>query len=191
MNALLLLQEFRQVLQGAEHHLPVETDAVMVLAVRPEPDRHGHIPRHDTPENRARIGFGVKVANAMPNAPLLILNGEDEQFPMMVDVAVELGARRNQIITVACGAIGTANTKTQFEVLHAAPWLEQIRHLTIVTTGYHVPRVRRTAKAQLPAGLRATVLAVPYDDYPFSVFKVRGEIQRIMQYAAKGDIAPF
>jgi hypothetical protein len=175
----------------------------MVLAVRPEQDPDGRVDRHDTLENRARIGFGVDVVNRIMLAraeqhypdnlnrpgPMLILNGEDEQFPMMVEVARELGASPGQIVAVRCGPLGMANTKVQFEVLHAEPWLKQIRHLTVVTTGYHVPRVRRTAVAQLPESVRSTVLAVPYKDFPFSVFKIRGELQRIIRYAARGDIA--
>jgi hypothetical protein len=198
-----LIEEFREVLLRLERPLPVETDAIMVLAIRPDQDEDGYVARHDTPENRARIGAGVDLALAieaarwerasagarLPAAPLLILNGEDEQFPMMIDVALEFGARPDRLLSVACGPLGRANTRTQFEVLHAMPWLADIQHLTIITTAYHVPRVRRTARANLPEQVQFEVLPAPYAAYPFNLFKIRSEIARIRQYAARGDIA--
>ena len=95
------------------------------------------------------------------------------------------------IIDLDCGKRGEANTKTQFEVINTDPRFRNFDHLTFVSSDYHIPRVSRTAAAQLTPRIYFDVIPVPHEKFhDYSVLKtVRGEVKRIERYSANGDIS--
>lgn len=200
-----LIKEFRTRLAEVDR-LNINTDAVVVLSAPQGKDEQGCV-FEDTPENIARINYGVAVTKEITSAkigkkvdeltpddirdfsPLLVLNGETIQLPMMQQEAIKSGFPEDKVHLVNSGDRGTSNTKTQFEVLRQNEKLRG-KFLSIVTTGYHLPRVDRTAAKQLP-NQKFEIIAMPYESYPFPVFIVRREIKRIQHYVNKGDIAKF
>lgn len=156
----------------------------------------------ETPENTSRIRDGIELlkmlreSSGAPSNSLglrpLILNGETEQLPMMQQVAIRHEYPPWQTWTVNCGDRGIGNTLTQFTAMRDDVRLQKVKRLAVVTTGYHVPRVRRTAKAVLPKECTVDVIGLPYPEYPFNVSSlVMGEMQRIIAYAEKGDFELF
>ncbi|MAZ67394.1 hypothetical protein CL652_01335 [bacterium] len=207
----LIQGEFREALTREGFEVPVETEAVMVLSAAPSLEEADERKREGNPENTARIKFGAEVLKLIAakklnkalddvtmsdlgsgTIPPLVLNGETEQLPTMLEIAREMGIPDSHIFQIDSGRRGVSNTKTQFEKT-----LERIQsgdlgkgsHLTLISSSYHVPRVARTAEAQLPVGVALEVLGVPFEDHPFNVFRtVRGEVRRIETYSDKGDI---
>lgn len=191
-----LLKEFRYAVETPTVPLANDVDALVVLSAPPLKTKTAYI--EETQENVGRIRGGVELLEALrqssgaPSNSLelrpLILSGETEQLPMMQQVAIRLGYPPWQTWLVNCGDRGIGNTLTQFMTLRDVPRLNQIRRLAVVTTGYHVPRVRRTAKAVLPTEWTIDVIGIPYTLYPFDIPNfVLGEMQRIIAYAQKGD----
>lgn len=200
-----LIQEYRRVLGSREHHLPLDTQAVVVLSGPPEKDSNGNIIREYSLETITRIAFGIELVRRIAAAksgnpieetsykqgPLLILNGLTEQLLAMERVALQSGIPQELIMLVDCGRRGIGNTKTQCEVMRTDPRFKDFKHVTFVTTGYHVPRVERTAEKQLSDNVHFNVISVPYEKFPFNKFIIRSEIKKIREYARKGDIAEF
>lgn len=203
LGSRYLIKEFRTRL--AEIDDPnINTDAIVILSAPPGKDEWGETVE-DTPENIARIKHGVEVVKTITSAkvdkaldtltpddiqkyaPPLVLDGETPQLPMMLEETKKLDWPENKIILVNSGERGESNTKTQFEALRQDERFKD-KFLTIVTTGYHLPRVDRTAAQQLP-NQEFEVIAMPYEKHPFSIFIIRGEIGRVQRYVAKGDIA--
>lgn len=200
-----LFSEFRDQFMESGYAVPEEADAVVVLSAPPE--KHGGEFIEKTDENIARVGFAIEVLKKLIAEKLktteeireedlkncdipLILNGETEQLPMMVECAVDFGFPESKLITVDCGKRGVGNTKTQFTTLNHDPKTVQRKHYVFVTTSYHVPRVARTALANLELQQQFDVIGVPLQRYPINIYrKVRGEVRRILTYAEKGDIA--
>lgn len=211
-RASLINEEFRSVLSSEPYRLPTHTDGIMVLSAAPDKDSEGNIITEASEENRARISFGIDLmkqiaarrAGVKPEdltedqfyyfAPPLLLNGETEQLPAMREIALSHGLDSDYIEEVNCGDRGKGNTKTQFTVFKEKPELEGFKHLTIVTTDYHAPRVFRTADKNLPVTISFDVIPMPHEMYSYNVYKVvRGEVKRIETYTTKGDIGnrPF
>ncbi|HMS22719.1 MAG TPA: hypothetical protein PKA38_03035 [Candidatus Levybacteria bacterium] len=88
-------------------------------------------------------------------------------------------------------ASGVANTKTQFNSINSDPSLKDASHITIITSDYHVPRVKRTAVKNLRNNISFDVLPAPQLEHdPYNVYpKVMGEVRRIIKYSNKGDIS--
>jgi hypothetical protein len=134
----------------------------------------------------------------------LILNGETERLPMMVDSALELGWPASNLLLIDCGKTGIANTKTQFTVLREFPFMgnhvhdlcQLVNHnrILIITTWYHVPRVRRNAAfTRSNAHYMLPVVGVPLNAC-ISIKtenRVEGEIQRILDYTERGWLRAF
>ena len=199
-----LIEEFRSILRNPDIPVLPNTQGVVILSGHYDtlPDK---TIKEDSIENVARIGFGVQLLKRIASArthraieevdfndvPPLILNGETEQLPAMERVALNMGVPIEKIELVNCGRRGVGNTKTQFTTMEKDKRFQGLKHLIFVTSAYHVPRVERTAKANLPNNHDIEVFPVPITQYPFSLFMIRGEIKRILQYAQKGDIAKF
>ena len=178
-----------------EYNLPLKTDRVVVLSGPAIKDSIGHVISYDSPESRSRVEFGVELVKKIAASkggltPSLVLNGVTEQLSTLKRIALEAGLSENKIELVDSGKDGTANTKTQFEVMNRNPLYQKSKHLTFVTSSWHAPRVLRTAEANLSKNIDFSVIPVPSDKVPFDVFKiVRGEVRRIESYSAKGDIS--
>lgn len=198
--ARLLRQEFRKVLKTrVDARRLVTTDAIIVLSGRVV-ERWGKITSKE-PENRSRVRYGVQLQRRITIArrsknpsrrsptPRLVLIGTSEQLAELRELAMESGASRH-VTTLSCGIIGKANTKTQFEVIWTHPFFDGMRHVTIVTSRYHVPRVVRTADRQLPTMPRFTVVGAPARVDPRRLKKlIESEIPRILEYAERGDLS--
>ena len=145
---------------------------------------------YDTePENLARIRLAERWRSSlealMKESVPLLLNGAAEQLEMLMDLAGREGVAEDRLVRVDCGERDVASTTTQFDALRRLGY----ESLVAVTTQYHVPRVLLTAQRRLTGAL-CHVAGVPYADFPYDASKVVfGEIWRILQYAAKGDIA--
>lgn len=202
----LIQDEFRQILEN-EQLVPKETDGVMVLSAPPSKVEMEVVAREQNPENRARITFGINVIKQivsektgksiqdltiedLQSGPLLLLNGDSEQIDPMKELALERDFPADRIVLLNAGSRLTANTKTQFEAVNTEKKLAGAKHITIITTRYHVPRVVRTADKNVRPDLDLTVLGVPFNTYGFNVAsKAKGEIKKIIDYAKKGDVS--
>lgn len=198
-----LVQEYRRVLGSREHHLPLDTQAVVVLSGPPEKDSNGNMIREYSLETITRIAFAIDLVRRIAAAksgspieetsieqgPLLVLNGLTDQLLAMEHIALQSAIPREMIELVDCGKRGLGNTKTQCEAMRTDPRFKDFKHVTFVTTGYHVPRVERTAEKQIPKDVQYDVIPVPYEKFHFNKFLIRGEIRKIQEYAQKGDIA--
>jgi uncharacterized SAM-binding protein YcdF (DUF218 family) len=197
-----LIQEYRRALSGPKHYLPLDSQAVVMLSGPSDIDSNGNIIREESLENVARIVFAVELIrrNAaksespseepyLKNCPPLVLNGLTEQLPMLERIALESGIPQEMIKLVDCGKRGIGNTKTQCEAMRTDQRFIDCKHITFVTTGYHVPRVARTAEKQLPNDVYYSVISVPYKYFAFNKFIIRSETKKIREYLLKGDIA--
>jgi uncharacterized SAM-binding protein YcdF (DUF218 family) len=203
LNRHTLIQEYRRALSGPKHCLPLDSQAVVVLSGPSDIDSNGNIIREESQENVARIVFAVELIRRIAAAksgsppeetffkycPPLVLNSLTEQLFALEKVALESGIPQKTIKLVDCGKRGIGNTKTQCEAMRIDPRFKDFKHVTFVTTGYHVPRVARTAEKQLPDDVHYSVIAVPYKYFAFNKFIIRGEIKKIREYLQKGDIA--
>lgn len=180
-----LLEEFRHLYGQNNQGLPTNPNAVIVLSV------------HDSEkENRARITHAsliwheiVKKIGWGCSLPEFIINAEKEQLSLMCRSAKSLGIPVQMIYQQNAGRRGVANTKTQFEVLSKDCVRMKWRSLILVTSTYHVPRVRRTASKLLPPEVEYHTLGIPNDnDFVNTFQKVIGEIDRIVAYYDRGDI---
>jgi hypothetical protein len=174
--------------------------------------------RHILRDGRDSTYFSGAKSSGVVLRPRLVIVGTDEQLPAMNRVAMGLGMydlsefllnpvpyvgivptdKREWHVSclVSCGSREgpKANTKTQFEAVE--PFARHWYHMTFVTSWYHVPRVARTATKQLPRGrnvpARFSVVGVPQSVFSVPVCRtVRGEAERILRYANKGDISSY
>lgn len=201
-----LMTEFRETLTREKYSIPEATDGVVALSGPPKKNEDGVYESHD--ETTSRIDFAIQsikqvvaerlhkpideVTNddIIEHGPPLLLNGEPEQLPPMQAVALGLGFPEEKITLVDCGPVGTANTKTQFTAMDTDPRFAKVKHWTFISSGYHVPRVARTAAASLDKNKNFDVIGVPLERDDYDVYrKVRGEVKRIVTYADKGDIS--
>lgn len=199
-----LMREFRDMM--SEEYIPnVNTDRIVVLSAPPLKDGERIIER--SPENVARIEYSVHLVKKivaekcqkplndvtteeiLQYGPNLVLNGETEQLPTMLEVAMELGFPKEKIEEINSGNRGISNTKTQFEEMEKDERYNLLPHMTFVTSAWHQPRVLRTGQKNF-ANQNFDVIGLPYKKYPFNVLKyVKGEVKKIHKYSQAGDIA--
>lgn len=202
----LIQQEFRSVISAEEYKLPIESDAIVVLSAAPDKMLDGTLVEGSI-ENKARIELGIDLLKQIAAekagkkledltdedisnfAPPLVLNGETEQLPAMEILAKEQGLNPDKIELVDCGKRGVGNTRTQFQVMNEDERFKNAKHLSIISTWYHVPRVTRTAISNLEPKFDFDVFGVSASEYPISIYRIRGEVRRIETYSARGDIA--
>lgn len=209
-----LIQEFRRSLREQRYGMPLQTNGVMVLSAPPSLEFKGDTKemiakREKNPENMARIKFGIEIIkqivsqkllkpiseltpNEIRSGPPLILNGEKEQIEPMKEVALAEGFPEDRIILINCGDRGIGNTKMQFLETAKDPILGKSKHLMLITSSYHTPRLARTAAANLPENMNLEIAGVPFKEFSYDIYrKVRGEVKRIVAYSAKGDITKY
>jgi len=124
----------------------------------------------------------------------LYLCGATEQLGPMLEIGRSSLGMKNpdyatellQLQPLDAGPRGVANTPSQFRAIASLG----LKSVVVVTSGYHAPRVLLTALRQAPE-VRCAVSGVPYYcDWRYDVATmVEGEISRIIEYSAKGDIA--
>ena len=206
----LIQKEFRDALTSIEYEIPTKTEGVVILSAK-EFIKEGERIDYSHPENlenKARIEMGIEIIkqvvakkanksvdeieneDILQHAPTLILSGTTEQLPIMKQIVKESGFSMEKLELVDCGASGVGNTKTQFETIDKHFAGRKPKHLTFITSDYHVPRVARTGDKSLNLDANFDVIPVPHEKTPYNVFKVvRGEVKRIISYADKGDIS--
>lgn len=180
----LIQHEFRSLGWQASH--PSSADAIVVLSAPPTARETDRDKREKNSENRARVDYALELAQKL-GVTKLMLNGDSEQIEPMKEIVGDRFPTEG-IVLVDAGSRKTANTKTQFEAINQA--LPVSQSIVLTSSLYHVPRAGRTANKNLRPDIRYTVVGVPFSQYPFNVFeKVRGEVNRILIYEAKGDIS--
>jgi len=186
LTAQVLLDEFRDLyLHTGEQSPPLDTQAVIVLT--------GDGTTHER-ENLSRIERGLSALKALPESVPMYFNGVTEERRYAPDLMRKLGIPKAVALFQDCGLRGVANTKTQFDAIREDPRTRDLTSIVLVTSSYHIPRVARSASKLLSEAMNFVVLA-DMRDYllvPFNpLLKVAGEIERILKYADKGDIAEF
>ncbi len=193
-----LVDEYRQVLFSPEVALPVQTNAVVVLS-------HSY---EDSIENQARTNLGIELVKKITaerlgktveelsdddlrQGPVLMINGLPDQNQAMAERAMAQGLPDDTLAFVPNPAEG-ANTKTQFELI-PPEFLEPGKHLTIISSDYHGPRVVRYADKLLPQEVKFDFYGLPYPD-AYKDFQtlsktVKGEVKRIIKYSNQGDLS--
>lgn len=207
---------FEDEAEGKEPKINPSTDAIIVLSGHGLYDNNGQPITWVSPENIVRIGFGIDILKKVlafrlkkntitskdirEESLFLYLNGEGSnqenimraQLDDMQRIALSYNFPPERIALEDCVIDGKANTLTQFTVINSDPRLENARHITMITSDYHDPRVERTTDMQLRPDLRFDVLPAPqllHDRY--NVYeRITGELDRIVNYSQKGDISP-
>jgi uncharacterized SAM-binding protein YcdF (DUF218 family) len=206
----LIQGEFRSVLTQPEHEAVINTDAVVVLSGQEFMMRGDVIdPEHpENIENIARLKMGIEVVREVTadrigkrakdiedddirsHGPELVLDGTTEQLPIMEELVSGFAFPMDKATKVDCGSVGVGNTKTQIEVAREYTAAQGSPHVTFISSAYHVPRIKRTAKAGLDDAVPFDVVHVPNSVIATTQGQVRGEVLRIIKYAEKGDITP-
>ncbi|MEK7630461.1 MAG: hypothetical protein AAB417_00300 [Patescibacteria group bacterium] len=196
-----LLREFAYTITEPQF-LPHRTDAVIILDYF-NPRSTGDMAfRVRNRENLARVRFGARIwhyvadkakkeQQRLPPIPFFYLVGLTLALPHLRQMALSEGIPDYIIRLLDNDAVGIGNTLTQLQLVASDPTLKRAKHITIVSSSYHVPRIRRTAATCLPpdAQMWHAILGVPFEELPFDITMVKAEIDRIIAYSDKGDIA--
>lgn len=168
-------------------------EAVVVLSGAPRKLPDGSLEER-SPENISRVEWGAQVVFVGGASFPLYLCGATEQLGPMFEIGRGSLGMKNpdyatellQLKPLDAGPRGEANTPSQFRAIASLG----LKCVVVVTSGYHVPRVLLTALRQAP-DVSCAVSGVPYYcDWRYDVAKmVEGEIDRIISYSRKGDIA--
>ncbi len=138
----------------------------------------------------SRIEYGAKMFLDSSLKVFLIMDGCRSQLLLMEERAIGLGVRQDQIYLLDAGDIAFSNTKKQIEILRDDPITSKMKKIVFITNTYHVPRVRRTASLLIPENISFDVFGVPNDISLYDKQNaINGEIERILKYIEKGDIA--
>lgn len=189
--------EFDEVFATSRNNLQFFPHVVVFLSAPQDVTRSPGDPAYEmSAENIARAMYSVILIETQgSDVSTLILSGETEQLPGMKKLVEDIGERR--YIPICSGNRGQSHTGTQFESF--VRWLRQQSYenrvgVVLVTSQYHVPRVRRYAAKHIPCGdFRWHVAGVPNDVGLYNqTVKVDGEIDRIVRYANQGifDLFP-
>jgi uncharacterized SAM-binding protein YcdF (DUF218 family) len=174
-----LLKEFEDLYKTPPTEISKDTDGIIVLS--------GAV--HPKEENISRIEYGLNVLNTLGHPVPLIFSGVSEEREEKLALMEQLDVPKSLIRFQDCGKLGITNTKTQFETLVADPLTKDLKNLIIVTSTYHIPRVKRTAGKLLPMKTRFVVVG-NHEDWKIhnSFLMIMDEVRRIIEYSAKGDI---
>ena len=151
----LIQSEFRELLTRKDYKIFTETQAIVVLSSPPNLNDEENIER--TEENVKRITLGINIYKQIAaerlgvdveeltyfnlqniDLPILILNGDIEQLPMMQKVALEeLKFPSKKMRLISAGPRDRSNTKTQFEVMSQSKNFNKLE--THDTYNYRLP----------------------------------------------------
>ncbi|MSR76145.1 MAG: hypothetical protein EXS68_00960 [Candidatus Ryanbacteria bacterium] len=193
-----LLREFASAIIGPQFH-PHRTDAVIVLDYF-DPQSTGDMEaRIRNLENVERVRFAAEIWHHVADkarkkqcpVPIFCLNGLTLALPHLKELAETNGIPHHRIHLLDNGAVGEGNTLTQLKLVANDPAIGRAKHVTIVSSSYHLPRIRRTANTCLPPDVKMwhSIFGVPFERIPFDVATVQAEINRIIVYSDKGDIS--
>lgn len=204
----LIQGEFRTMLTSERADLQYDTDGIVVLSAGTITVAEGKAVEPGDPQNRQRIEYGIEIVNRIvahkakkaleaittddieQYAPPLVLSGLAEQFEGMTKIAEEHHFPESKVILLDCTIDGVGNTKTQFTIMNEHPMFREAKHLSFVSSDYHIPRMARTAEKNLKPEIGFDVIQVPHDRSSYNVFRaVKREVRRIKIYAGRGDIA--
>ncbi|MEK7116769.1 MAG: ElyC/SanA/YdcF family protein [Patescibacteria group bacterium] len=178
MTMMDLVNEFIDLYKSSPETVPKNTDGIVVLM--------GPARRVDI----SRINLGLNILRTLSNPVPIIFSGVTEEREEILSLMERLGSPKSLTHFQDCGKTGVANTKTQFETLIADPLTKDLRRLAIVTSVWHIPRVKRTAAKFLPPETRFVVAGNPDGSNDCDSFVlVMGEIRKIIEYSARGDIS--
>lgn len=137
----------------------------------------------------ARAEYAVSIWRELQEATMVLV-GETNQLAPMLEMVLKAGVPANKIVLVDCLPRPLANTKTQLESIDNDERLPAGGTYVLITTCWHSVRVNATAHMHLKRIQNWQVVGVPYTQYDdFNWEKVvAGEIARIHEYSAKGDI---
>ncbi len=192
----MLQTEFDQVFVRPPSSLPFFPHVVVFLSAPQDVTRPTEDDAHEmSAENLVRAMYSVLLLESEGGSnSTILLNGETEQLPAMKRLVEGFGCR--QYLPINSGDRGKSHTGTQFVQL--ANWLrEQPFNSTVgivlVTSQYHVPRVRRYAAKHISRGdYKWQVVGVPNDVGLYDrEKKVAGEIDRIIKYSKDGTFDLF
>lgn len=175
-----LLKEFDDLYRNPKQNIPADADAFVILT-GDRPPMQG--------ENVSRIKYAVNLLRKFRKDIPVIFSGITEEKETAINLMISLGIPKKLCHFQDCGKFGVVNTKTQFETLISDPLTKDLKNLVIVTSTYHVPRVKRTAGKFIPTQTQFVVVGDPEDWKTYNSFLViMDEIEKIIKYFAKGDI---
>jgi hypothetical protein len=178
-----LLKEFNDLYRNPDQNIPDDIDAIIVLA-GDRPPTQG--------ENISRIKYAIFLLKKLKKDIPIIFSGITEEKETVVNLMIGLGVPQKLYHFQDCGRFGITNTKTQFETLASDPLIKDFKNLAIITSTYHIPRVKRTAGKFLSPKTRFVVVADSEDWKTYNSFlMVMDEIERILKYSTKGDILTY
>lgn len=173
-----LLKEFEDLYKNPPT-APKDADAIIILEGALEPKG----------EDISRIKCGLSVLGSLSHPVPVIFSGVTESQANKLVQMEQLGIPKELCHFQDCGKLGTANTKIQLEILTSDSLTKDFKNLVIVTSTYHIPRTKRTAKKLLPPETNFAVVGDPEDWKILNSFPmVMSEIERIIKYSAKGDL---
>jgi uncharacterized SAM-binding protein YcdF (DUF218 family) len=181
INTSELLEEFVNLYKNSNQGVPANTDALVILTGDRPPAQE---------ENISRIKYAVTLLKKLRKDTPVIFSGITEEKENAVNLMINLGVPKENCYFQDCGKFGIANTKTQFETMVSDPLTKDFKNLVIVTSTYHIPRVKRTAGKFLPLKTRFVVIGNPKDwkiHNPFPM--IMNEIKKIIKYSTEGEIS--
>lgn len=197
-----LLEEFQILYSGTltqTQDIPIGN--VMVLSAPPSIVGVEWI--EDNEENRGRIHRAMSICDDIVQrhiVPTLYLNAKSQQLYSLMAFVEELYNDENfpchvvPLKVINCGNLGVANTRTQMEAIVQNPRLcrelAEFGTTIFVTTRYHVPRTRRTARMVIADRFPYTVIGARSISEEADMKLVGSEISKIIEYVEKGDISP-
>ncbi len=173
-----LLKEFEDLYKNPPT-APKDADAIIVLQGALDPKE----------EDIYRVKCGLNILNSLERSVPVIFSGITESQDEKLALMEQLGFPKEICHYQDCGKFGVANTKTQFETLISDPLTKDFKNLVIVTSTYHIPRVKRVAGKIFPPETQFVVVGDPEDwKINNSFLMVMDEIEKIIKYSANGDI---
>ncbi len=190
-------EELRQEIllaKGTGRLLPLEKLAGIIVLSAPPAKQNERVICEWTDENINRIDSAYNLFRLLAgrgrNVPWIMLNGERNQLPMMLQAALEIGIPAGNIVCADCGARPDGNTKTQFQILHDQSPRDLEGNVIVITSWYHMARVARTIPKNAPQreGLRYWVHSGGAGSFVVPDEIIEGEVQRILRYIASDDL---
>ncbi|MFH0804169.1 MAG: ElyC/SanA/YdcF family protein [Candidatus Zambryskibacteria bacterium] len=178
MDTIELIKEFEDLYKNPPI-IPKDADALVILQGALDPKE----------EDISRIKCGLNVLKVLGRPIPVIFSGATESRAEKLAQMEQSGIPKELCHFQDGSKLGVINTKTQFEILITDPLTKDFKNLVIVTSTYHIPRVKRTVGKFLPEEIRFVAVGNPEDwKIHNSFLKIIDEIKKIIAYSDKGDI---
>jgi uncharacterized SAM-binding protein YcdF (DUF218 family) len=140
-------------------------------------------------ENVSRIKYAETLFKKLNRDLPVFFSGITGEKETITNLMISFGLPKENCFFQDCGKFGITNTKIQFETLASDPLTKDCKNLAIVTSAYHIPRVKRTAGKYLQSETKFIVVANIEDWKTYNSFlMVMDEIEKIVKYSVKRDI---